>query len=103
MVVQHHEWYDGTGYPYGLSGENIDQFARILMVADVFDALTSTRPYREGWVLENARNYLIQGAGSQFDPNVVSAFLELSHSLPLGSNPSEERLISVRAGRTVLL
>lgn len=78
MIVQHHERYDGAGYPSGLSGEDIDPFARILMVADVYDALVSDRPYREGWDLTKARNYIAEGAGTSFEPDVVEAFLELS-------------------------
>ncbi len=78
MIAQHHERYDGTGYPAGLAGKDIDPLARILMVADVYDALVSSRPYREGWVLNNARNHIIEGAGTAFDPDVVEAFLELS-------------------------
>lgn len=78
MIVQHHERYDGKGYPAGLAGKALDPLARILMVADIYDALVSSRPYREGWVLNNARNHIIKGAGTAFDPDVVEAFLELS-------------------------
>lgn len=78
MIAQHHERYDGTGYPAGLVGKDMDPLARILMVADVYDALVSSRPYREGWVLDNARNHIIEGVGTAFDPDVVEAFLELS-------------------------
>ncbi len=77
MVAQHHERYNGSGYPLGLAGKDIDSLARILIVADVFDALTSTRPYRDGWVLEKAKNLIINGSGSEFDPDVVDAFLEI--------------------------
>lgn len=78
MVAQHHERYNGSGYPLGLAGKDIDPLARILIVADVFDALTSTRPYRDGWVLEKAKNLIIDGSGSDYDPDVVEAFLEIS-------------------------
>lgn len=77
IVLQHHERYDGKGYPAGLSGDAIDIGARILAVADVFDALTSDRPYREGWALERAIDLITQEAGRQFDPDVVEAFLEV--------------------------
>ena len=77
MVLQHHERYDGKGYPGGLSGDEIDIGARILAVADVFDALKSDRPYREGWALERVVDLITKEAGRQFDPDVVEAFLEI--------------------------
>jgi putative nucleotidyltransferase with HDIG domain len=77
IVLQHHERYDGNGYPAGLSGDAIDIGARILAVADVFDALTSDRPYREGWALERVIDLITQEAGRQFHPDVVEAFLEI--------------------------
>ncbi len=75
MVEQHHEKYDGSGYPNGLKGESIDINARILAVVDVWDALVSTRPYREGWVNERAIGLIMDGSGTHFDPEVVKAFL----------------------------
>jgi HD-GYP domain-containing protein (c-di-GMP phosphodiesterase class II)/HAMP domain-containing protein len=75
MVLQHHERYDGKGYPGGLSGDEIDIGARILAVADTFDAVKSDRPYRKGWSLERAINLITEEAGRQFDPDVVDAFL----------------------------
>lgn len=77
IVLQHHERYDGKGYPAGLSADSIDIGARVLAVADVFDALTSDRPYREGWALERVIDLITQEAGRQFDPDVVEAFLEI--------------------------
>jgi putative nucleotidyltransferase with HDIG domain len=77
IVLQHHERHDGKGYPAGLSGDAIDIGARILAVADVFDALTSDRPYREGWALERVIDLITQEAGRQFHPDVVEAFLEI--------------------------
>lgn len=74
MVLHHHERYDGKGYPHGLVGEEADLNARILTVADVYDALNSSRPYREGWVKQKAIDYIISHTGSQFDPAVVRAF-----------------------------
>ena len=75
MVIQHHERYDGKGYPAGLAGEEIDINARILAVADVHDALVSNRPYRQGWVEDRAIKLLKEESGRQFDPQVVDAFL----------------------------
>ena len=73
----HHEKFDGTGYPKGLKGEEIPEIGRIIAVADVFDALVSKRHYKEAMDLETARQEIIRGAGTQFDPNVVDYFLRL--------------------------
>ena len=78
MVLQHHERFDGKGYPDGLSGEEIELGARILAVADVFDALKSDRPYREGWSLERVNELIDKERGRQFDPMVVEAFLAIA-------------------------
>lgn len=71
----HHEKYDGTGYPAGFRGEEIPIFSRIVAVADVFDALTSERPYKKAWSLEEAVNHLVSSSGQHFDPQVIQAFL----------------------------
>ena len=71
----HHEKWDGTGYPCGLKGEEIPLAARIFAVVDVFDALTSDRPYRPAWTTEKAIEHIRQQAGSHFDPKVVDVFL----------------------------
>ena len=70
----HHERWDGTGYPRGLKGEEIPLAARIFSVVDVWDALTSDRPYRKAWTQEQAKAYLLEQAGRQFDPKVVKIF-----------------------------
>ena len=75
IVAHHHERMDGTGYPNGLAGEDIHYLARILMVADVFDALRSERPYRGGWSFEKVMGMIRQEAGDGFDASVVSAFV----------------------------
>ncbi len=75
IARSHHEKFDGSGYPAGLRGEDIPLYGRIVAVADVFDALTSARPYKEPWPLEDATGFLRQGAGSHFDPRCVEAFL----------------------------
>lgn len=77
MVLQHHERYDGKGYPAGLSGDEIDIGARILAVADTFDAVKSDRPYRKGWTIDRAIDLITKEAGHQFDPEVVKAFLKI--------------------------
>lgn len=70
----HHERWDGSGYPAGLSGEDIPLLARICTVADVFDALTSTRPYKKRWSFHDAVTYIQNNSGTHFDPQVVAAF-----------------------------
>jgi response regulator RpfG family c-di-GMP phosphodiesterase len=74
-VRHHHERYDGSGYPDGLSGENIPLVARIVTVADVFDAVTSNRPYRTALPVDAAREEIVRGRGTHFDPQVADAFL----------------------------
>jgi putative nucleotidyltransferase with HDIG domain len=74
----HHEKWDGTGYPHGLSGEQIPLTARIFAVVDVWDALRSARPYRPGWPMEKVRDYLRDQAWKHFDPTVVDVFLKLA-------------------------
>lgn len=76
----HHERWDGQGYPRGLKGEDIPLSARIVAVVDVFDALVSRRPYKEPWPVEKALDYIREGAGSQFDPKVVEAFLQVAQT-----------------------
>jgi putative two-component system response regulator len=75
IAISHHEKWDGTGYPYGLAGEAIPQSGRIVAVADVFDALTSSRPYKKAWTVEDATAFVRDNAGSHFDPTVVACFL----------------------------
>ncbi len=77
LVRWHHEWWSGSGYPDGLSGEQIPLAARILRVADTYAALTSPRPFRSGWSVEDAKRYLIEWAGIEFDPAIVKAFLSI--------------------------
>jgi putative two-component system response regulator len=71
----HHEKFDGSGYPRGLKGEDIPLFGRIVAVADVFDALTSERPYKPAWDLERAWEFLRSGSGTHFDPQCIDAFV----------------------------
>jgi len=71
----HHEWWDGTGYPRGLKGEQIPLAARIFSIADTWDALISARRYREAWLPEKVAAHIHSLAGTQFDPNLVDIFL----------------------------
>jgi putative two-component system response regulator len=73
IALSHHERWDGKGYPRGLSGEAIPVSARIVAVADVFDALTTQRPYKHAWSIQQAVDYIKANAGSHFDPRVVEA------------------------------
>ena len=81
VVKCHHERYDGGGYPKGLAGEDIPINARIFTVADVFDALTSRRPYKEPYSLEKSMDILAKGRGGLFDPKVLDAFNQISAEL----------------------
>ena len=75
MVLQHHEKFNGKGYPHGIAGEEISLGGRIMAVADVYDAVVSDRPYRQGWIEEKAIKMIKEEAGEHFDPKVVDAFL----------------------------
>jgi putative two-component system response regulator len=75
IARSHHEKFDGSGYPQGLKGEDIPLHGRIVSVADVFDALTSERPYKKAWEIERSVDFLQSGAGAHFDPLCVAAFL----------------------------
>lgn len=76
IAASHHEKYDGSGYPKGLTGADIPLYGRIVAIADVFDALTSVRPYKKAWPFEEALDFIQQNAGNHFDPLLVNIFLE---------------------------
>ncbi len=92
-IMHHHERIDGRGYPMGLAGHEIPEFARVIAVADAFDSMTTTRSYREAKSIEFALDELRKGAGTQFDPRIVEAFIaaldEEDWPLP---EPAESRL-----------
>jgi putative two-component system response regulator len=77
IAHHHHEKWDGSGYPEGLQGENIPLAARIVAVADVFDALTSERPYKRPWSVEEATQFIEKERGRHFDPNLVDLFRDI--------------------------
>jgi putative two-component system response regulator len=79
IALRHHERWDGAGYPEGLSAYQIPLAARIVAVADVFDALCCSRPYKPPWSIDKAVHEVIAGSASQFDPDVVQAFMDLDH------------------------
>jgi putative two-component system response regulator len=77
VALSHHEHWDGTGYPQGLKGTDIPRLARVVAVADVFDALLSARPYKKPWTMPDAVDTIREGAGRHFDPELVEAFLRV--------------------------
>ena len=81
MAAYHHEWWNGEGYPYGISGEDIPLCARIMAVADVFDALTSKRCYKDAMPLEKAYAIIREESGTHFDPAVVEAFFAVADDI----------------------
>lgn len=85
-VLSHHEHYDGSGYPNGLSGENIILFGRIICIADVYDALTSDRSYRKGCSVLEAIEYVMANSGTLFDPELVKIFTSRVYPYPVGAS-----------------
>jgi len=91
VAITHHEKWDGSGYPNGLKGEEIPIFGRIVAVADVFDALTTVRPYKKAWTVEAALQMIEEGAGKHFDPGLMPAFkAALPQMLKIKEQYSEE-------------
>jgi putative two-component system response regulator len=98
IALTHHERWDGRGYPGGLAGEEIPLAGRIVAVADVFDALTHERPYKEAWPVDEAVQEILFQAGRQFDPGLVDVFSRLDHPTLLSrvrdwGPPAEGRLL----------
>ena len=85
VALTHHEKWDGTGYPKGLKGKEIPLVGRIVAIADVFDALTSKRPYKEPFSLEKSYEIIKEDRGTHFDPDVVDAFFA-----------SEDKLLAIK-------
>jgi CHASE2 domain-containing sensor protein len=98
IALSHHERWDGTGYPAGLSGEDIPLVGRICAVVDVYDALLSKRPYKEAWLVQDALAEIQRNRGTHFDPRLVDAFLEFAPSLDeeLQSSFMRESTIAAR-------
>lgn len=93
MVRHHHERYAGGGYPEGIAGEKIPVGARLLAVADAYDAMTSNRPYRDALMPEKARSQLLANRGSQFDPGIVDIFIKSEEKMPfcpLSARPGKD-------------
>lgn len=110
-VLYHHEAWDGRGYPNGLKGEEIPLSARILTIADVFDVITSQRPYKAALSLDAAHERLLKGSAASFDPMIVRAFLNLLDSSPNFIIPqrfcaipsAEKKVVSAPPAMTTLL
>lgn len=83
IALGHHEKFDGSGYPQALKGDEIPLEARIVAIADVFDALTSVRPYKDAWTNENAMEFLVANRGSHFDPRCLDVFIEKFNAVVL--------------------
>ncbi|MEW6019948.1 MAG: HD domain-containing phosphohydrolase, partial [Pseudomonadota bacterium] len=77
VVLHHHEWYDGSGYPEGLKDDDIPLLARVLSVADSYMAMTTARPYRKGMPVTEVLERIREASGSQFDPVVVEALTQV--------------------------
>jgi response regulator RpfG family c-di-GMP phosphodiesterase len=88
IAISHHEKFDGSGYPYGVAGTDIPLYGRIVAVADVFDALTSVRPYKPAWEVDQALDLIRTSSGGHFDPECVIAFVD-----------TFEAILEVKAGR----
>ena len=104
-VLMHHEKYDGTGYPLGLKGGQITYLARIITVADVYDALTSNRPYRQPWSVAEAEEFMMGGANTHFDYDIIMAFLAAFAPYPVGEKVilSDGRIGEVVSNNTNVL
>jgi hypothetical protein len=100
-IMHHHERIDGKGYPMGLAGHEIPEFARVIAVADAFDSMTTTRSYREAKSIEFALGELRKGAGTQFDPVVVEAFIAAIEKEPWqlpepAAKPADQTTVTVK-------
>jgi putative nucleotidyltransferase with HDIG domain len=95
IVLHHHESWDGKGYPYGLTGTNIPYLARIVAVADAFDAMSSDRPYRKGMPDEKLDAIFQAGAGKQWDPDVVAAFFKAREDIRKITNHNPDPIETV--------
>ena len=105
IAFWHHERFDGSGYPHGLAGEDIPLCARIVALADVYDALTSKRPYKKAYPHETAREIILEKRNRHFDPDIVDAFAESDGAVlrrfRRASPPSNRRMLPFRRAAAV--
>ena len=92
IALAHHERYDGSGYPYQLKGDQIPLSARIVAIADVLDALTSKRPYKEAWSMEKAFEYLQVESGKHFDPELIATTISIRNKIEAIANKADTHL-----------
>lgn len=90
ISMYHHEKYDGTGYPFGIQGEQIPIEARICSLADAFDGMTSWKPYRKNMALDTVKRIILEEAGKQFQPTLSLAFVECVDNMPMDMDASWE-------------
>jgi HD-GYP domain-containing protein (c-di-GMP phosphodiesterase class II) len=90
IPLYHHEKWDGSGYPRGLKADEIPFAARLFCIIDVWDALSSDRPYRKGWSQEKVLDYIIEQSGTHFDPQIVKVFAEIDWSSLRAGKPDAE-------------
>lgn len=102
VIGAHHEKFDGSGYPNGLQGDDIPLEARIFSIVDVFDALTSRRPYKEAMTLEGALQIMDEASGKHFDPEIYSDFKKIAHSLLSRACTSNRHKLRKLLGRAIL-
>lgn len=102
IVLYHHERFDGKGYPRGLRGDAIPRLARLVAVVDVYDALVSDRPYREGWLPERALEHIQSNAGTHFDPVMAHAFAGVENDLRHWYTERRDEHLERRGGRPVV-
>ena len=100
IAVAHHEHYDGTGYPYGLKGDAIAIEARIVSVADVFDALVSKRVYKEGWTVDDAKKYIKEQEGKLFDPEVINCLFKSFDEILAAMDEENRRIVEDEATKS---
>jgi putative two-component system response regulator len=91
IALSHHEKWDGSGYPRNLAGEDIPVSARIIAIADVFDALTTERPYKKSWAISDALSFVNEQSGKHFDPALIECFNTRINEILLVKEKYEER------------
>lgn len=103
IAISHHEKWDGSGYPHGLKGEDIPLHGRIAAIADVFDALTTLRPYKEAWPVEDAVKLLKEESGKHFDPQLIEIFINsLPDILEVKKQYQEPSITQINIDNTIL-